>query len=277
MGVTRGDRVGLFMPNGPEFIEILFGILFTGAVAVPVNARFTARELGHVVRDADLKVLLASDAPGEPRTRADVIAEALGPDLATTWAVVAAGPALRPDQGSGGMMSQEAFGQLAEQCQRRDRGAPPAGGAARPGHHVLHLGHHGDAQGLLLSHEAQVRTGVTTRFRLGYGDGERVFAPCPMFHTASTQPMVATLHAVGTFVSMAHFEPGAGPRADRGRTGDAPVPGLPAAHAGHAQQPGLLPRAASPASARCSRWPRPRRCGPCSDGCRTAPWSTPTA
>jgi acyl-CoA synthetase (AMP-forming)/AMP-acid ligase II len=38
MGVTRGDRVGLFMPNGAEFIEILFGILFTGAVAVPVNA-----------------------------------------------------------------------------------------------------------------------------------------------------------------------------------------------------------------------------------------------
>jgi fatty-acyl-CoA synthase len=28
-----------------------------------------------------------------------------------------------------------------------------------------------------------------------------------MFHTASTQPMVATLHACGTFVSMAHFEP----------------------------------------------------------------------
>src|SRR5262249_59285523 len=33
MGVTRGDRVGLFMPNGAEFIEVLFGILFTGAVA----------------------------------------------------------------------------------------------------------------------------------------------------------------------------------------------------------------------------------------------------
>jgi hypothetical protein len=28
------------------------------------------------------------------------------------------------------------------------RGAPPSGGAARPGHDVLHLGHHGHAQGL---------------------------------------------------------------------------------------------------------------------------------
>jgi len=62
-------------------------------------------------------------------------------------------------------------------------------------------------KGCVLSHEAQVRTGVATRIRLGYADGERVFAPCPMFHTASTQPMVATLHAFGTFVSMARFDP----------------------------------------------------------------------
>jgi fatty-acyl-CoA synthase len=201
-GVTRGDRVGLFMPNGPEFIETMFGILFTGAVAVPVNARFTARELGHVVRDAGLKVLLAGDAPGEPRTRADVIAEALSPGLTT---VVAAGSALRP---TGPMLSQEAFGQLADGVPadeietRRQRVALrdlaimfyTSGTTAMP-------------KGCVLSHEALVRTGVTTRFRLGYADGDRVFAPCPMFHTASTQPMVATLHACGTFVSMAHFEP----------------------------------------------------------------------
>jgi hypothetical protein len=48
-----------------------------------------------------------------------------------------------------------------------------------------------------------VRTGVA-RIRLGCADGERVFAPCPMFRTASTQPMAATMHAFGTFVSMGH-------------------------------------------------------------------------
>jgi acyl-CoA synthetase (AMP-forming)/AMP-acid ligase II len=108
LGVTRGDHVGLFLPNGPEFIEAMFGIFFTGAVAVLVNARFTARELGYVVRDAGLKVLLAGDAPGEPRTRADVITEALSPDQTM---VVAAGTVLRP---AGAMLSQEAFGLLAD-------------------------------------------------------------------------------------------------------------------------------------------------------------------
>jgi fatty-acyl-CoA synthase len=207
LGVTRGDRVGLFMPNGPEFIEAMFGIMFTGAVAVLVNARFTARELGHVVRDACLKVLLAGDAPGEPRTRADVLLEALGPELAAVpgLAVAAGGPTLRP---VGPMLSHEAFGQLAEGVSADDIEERRQRVALRdPAIMFYTSGTTAMPKGCLLSHEAQVRTGVTTRFRLGYADGERVFAPCPMFHTASTQPMVAALHACGTFVSMAHFEP----------------------------------------------------------------------
>jgi acyl-CoA synthetase (AMP-forming)/AMP-acid ligase II len=201
------------MPNGPEFIESLFGILFTGAVAVPVNARFTARGLGHVARDADLRMLLASDAPGEPRTRVDVIAEALGPDLASTGlastdlastglastglaAVVALGLALRPDQGSGEMMSREAFIQLAEQVPADVVEASRRRVALRdPAIMFYTSGTTAMPKGCVLSHEAQARTGGTTRIRLGYADGERVFAPCPSFHTASTQPMAATMHA----------------------------------------------------------------------------------
>jgi fatty-acyl-CoA synthase len=202
LGVTRGDHVGLFLLNGPEFIEAMFGIFFTGAVAVLVNARFTARELGYVARDAGLKVLLAGDAPGEPRTRADVITEALSPDQTM---VVAAGTVLRP---AGAMLSQEAFGQLADGVPADEIEARRQGVALRdPAIMFYTSGTTAMPKGCVLSHEAQVRTGVATRFRLGYADGDRVFAPCPMFHTASTQPMVATLHACGTFVSMAHFEP----------------------------------------------------------------------
>jgi hypothetical protein len=48
-----------------------------------------------VVRDAGLKVLLAGDAPGEPRSRADVLADVLAEAQATDLAtVVAVGPGL---------------------------------------------------------------------------------------------------------------------------------------------------------------------------------------
>jgi fatty-acyl-CoA synthase len=222
-GVTRGDRVGLFMPNGADFIEILFGISFTGAIAVPVNARFTARELSHVLQDAGLAVLFAADAPGEPRSRADVIAEALGPfgsggRLGATGrprlnaaaapelaVVVAAGQTLRP---GAGMMAGAEFAEFAALVPARDAEAARRRVALRdPAIMFYTSGTTARPKGCVLSHEAQVRTGVSTAVRLGFADGERMFAPCPMFHTASSQPLVATLQVGGTFVTMAHFEP----------------------------------------------------------------------
>jgi fatty-acyl-CoA synthase len=221
-GVRRGDRVGLFMPNGAEFIEILFGIMFCGAVAVPINARFTSRELGHVLTDAGLSVLFAGDAPGEPRGRAEVLAAALGlvhyggplgvtglPRLVTDaapelGAVVAVG-ALRP---WAGVLSAAEFAGCAslvraDEADTRRRGV----GLRDPAIMFYTSGTTAMPKGCVLSHEAQVRTGVSTAARLGFADGERMFAPCPMFHTASTQPLVATLQVGGTFVTMAHFEP----------------------------------------------------------------------
>ncbi len=50
-GVAAGDRVGLFMDNAPDYIALLWGVWWAGAVAVPMNARLHGREaawiLGH--------------------------------------------------------------------------------------------------------------------------------------------------------------------------------------------------------------------------------------
>jgi fatty-acyl-CoA synthase len=222
MGLDRGDRVGLFMPNCPEFIEVLFGILFAGAVAVPVNARFKPRELRHCVRDAGLRVLFAADSPGEQHTRADVIEDALGPLEPATRpgttgllgvhcaaapdleAIVALAPGLSPRDG---FLTGTVFGELAEAVTAAEADKRRRQVALRDAAMMFYTsGTTAMPKGCVLSHEALVRTGVTTRQRLGYRDGERMFAPCPMFHTASTQPMVATLHAFGTFVTMGHFD-----------------------------------------------------------------------
>ena len=61
LGVGRRDHVGLLMPNCPEFVFSFFGIQLLGAVAVPINTRFRARELAFVAENADLVVLLTSD------------------------------------------------------------------------------------------------------------------------------------------------------------------------------------------------------------------------
>jgi acyl-CoA synthetase (AMP-forming)/AMP-acid ligase II len=58
-GVTKGNRVGILAPNGPEFVVAFLAITRIGAVAVPINTFFQAPEIGWVVRDADLHTVLA--------------------------------------------------------------------------------------------------------------------------------------------------------------------------------------------------------------------------
>ncbi len=56
-GVWPGDRVALFMANSPTYLELLYGIWFAGAVAVPINYKLHPREAAHIVDDAQARVV----------------------------------------------------------------------------------------------------------------------------------------------------------------------------------------------------------------------------
>jgi len=57
-GVTRGDRVLLYMQNSPQFVIGYYAILRADAMVVPVNAMNLAGELAHYIDDADAAVAL---------------------------------------------------------------------------------------------------------------------------------------------------------------------------------------------------------------------------
>ena len=57
-GVKPGDRVGLWLKNCPEFITALFGILQIGAVVVPINNFLKPGEVGFILQDAGIDVLV---------------------------------------------------------------------------------------------------------------------------------------------------------------------------------------------------------------------------
>jgi len=58
LGVKKGDRVGLFMPNTPQFVIAYFAILKLGAIVVAINPLYTPREIEHQVKDAGIEVML---------------------------------------------------------------------------------------------------------------------------------------------------------------------------------------------------------------------------
>ncbi|NLI61458.1 MAG: acyl--CoA ligase [Clostridiales bacterium] len=57
-GVKTGDKVAILMMNCLEWLPVYFGVLKTGALAVPLNFRFTSREIKKCLETAGVKILI---------------------------------------------------------------------------------------------------------------------------------------------------------------------------------------------------------------------------
>lgn len=57
LGVKKGDRVGIFMPNTPQFVMAYFGILKAGGVVVATNPLYTPTEIEYQVNDAGVEIM----------------------------------------------------------------------------------------------------------------------------------------------------------------------------------------------------------------------------
>jgi fatty-acyl-CoA synthase len=57
-GLRPGDRIGLYLRNGPEYLELAYGAFKARAVPVNINYRYLAGEVDHLLRDSDARVLV---------------------------------------------------------------------------------------------------------------------------------------------------------------------------------------------------------------------------
>jgi fatty-acyl-CoA synthase len=217
LGVRRADRVGLLLPNAIAYQELWFATMLLGAVAVPINSRFRSVELGHVVPDAGIRLLVVAD-PADAVAYGQRVIEALpelreadagggvrplqleaAPGLDHIVDLAEGGdPAFLPwsafvEAGSG--VAPAVVEERASRVALRDRAAIfyTSGTTSLP-------------KGCDLSHEALVRQGQETAVRMDVRDGDVMLNPLPMFHTGCTQPLYATIERVGTYCSMPTFD-----------------------------------------------------------------------
>jgi long-chain acyl-CoA synthetase len=61
LGVAKGDRVALIMPNSPPYVISYYACMRIGAVAVGNNPLYTGREMEHQLRDQDPKIVIVTD------------------------------------------------------------------------------------------------------------------------------------------------------------------------------------------------------------------------
>ena len=58
LGLEKGDRVAIMMPNVPQYPVAVAGVLRAGLVVVNVNPLYTPRELEHQLKDSGAKAIV---------------------------------------------------------------------------------------------------------------------------------------------------------------------------------------------------------------------------
>jgi acyl-CoA ligase (AMP-forming) (exosortase A-associated) len=61
LGVERLERVGVYLPKCFETVTTIFGTTLAGATFVPVNPLLKPEQVGHIMRDCNVRVLVTSD------------------------------------------------------------------------------------------------------------------------------------------------------------------------------------------------------------------------
>jgi len=219
LGVGRGDHVGLLMPNSPDFVFGFFGIQLLGAVAVPLNTRYRARELAYVVENADLVALLTSDIVDEQVDYVERLGETFedlpgSPDPEALS--LSAAPKLRAvvllgDKEPPGLLPRRRFDELGAGVGEDEVLAARARVRVRDVGLILFTsGTTANPKGCLLTHEAVVRVWTSVAHTLRITEDDRVWDALPMFHMSCLGPMIFSFDLGATLISTLHFDPGEG-------------------------------------------------------------------
>ena len=218
LGIEPGEHVGILMPNCPEFVELLFGIVLAGGVAVTVNARYKADELAYVVENADLRAVVTSSLASEYVDFAGLLQDAL-PGLADAAdpraLALDRAPLLRFVSRIGretpsGFLPYAAFGAAAAGRTRADvELRRRAVRSTDPGIMMYTSGTTSNPKGCPLAHGKLLRTGAAmNRERYFLNADDRFWAPLPMFHMAAILPLVGCFDAGCALLSMNRVDAG---------------------------------------------------------------------
>jgi fatty-acyl-CoA synthase len=214
-GVSPGARVGVFLPNCLEYIELVFAASLIGAQLVPINARFKRNELAYVIAQSAVTVVFTTsdaadhvDFPGLvldalPGLREADSGEALQLEQAPSLrrvVIIGATPrapmmALSDFLASGAAVTESAV-QIAERgCDSDDVAVVlyTSGTAAAP-------------KGCELTHHALISAWCAFAEAIDLAADTPLWAPCPMFHVGGIGPLTSTVAVGAKFISASRYD-----------------------------------------------------------------------
>jgi long-chain acyl-CoA synthetase len=183
-GVRPGDRIGIMLPNVPDFAVVYYGILRAGGVVVPMNVLLKQREVAYYLDDSGARILFAWSAFAEPATAGAAEAGA---------ECVVLGP-----------------GELDRLLGDRE---PVQGAAERERDNTAVIlytsGTTGKPKGAELTHANLARNVEVVRGLFGIDERSVVLGALPLFHSfGQTCGLNASVAAGATLTMLPRFEPG---------------------------------------------------------------------
>lgn len=168
-GVQRGERVAIYLEKRVENVAAMFGAAAIGAVFVPVNPQLKATQVGYILADCNVRVLLTSP---ERLAQLEELAGTL-PDLHTVYLTGAALPAASKLPLRSWQEAQQATTAEGELARRRAIDADMAA--------ILYTsGSTGKPKGVVLSHRNMVAGARSVAGYLENGPGDRILSVLPL-------------------------------------------------------------------------------------------------
>ena len=215
LGVRPGDRVGVLMANYLEFVPVKFAVARAGAVAIPFNYLYRQDELGYVLRQSRCSVLVAMTGFGGLDYPAMLDAIAPGwtagptaelPDLRGVVLLDTSGAPARP-----GVLEVAGLAELGD----RNPGLAAAGLAEAgtvtpdsPGDILYTSGTTGLPKGVVVTHDAVLRTSYASALTRAYADGRRILFSLPCYHMFGyVEGLLSVMFVGGAVIPRTAFSP----------------------------------------------------------------------
>ena len=169
-GVDKGDRVGIWAPNCPEWVALQYGSALIGAILVNINPAYRTSELEYALRQSGIKLLVSATSyrTSDYRSMVEEVRSGL-PGLEQVVYI-----------GDGSWNSFEAAGEQVSESRLTEAESNLA--FDEPINIQYTSGTTGFPKGATLSHHNILNNGFFVAELLGYTEADRVCLPVPFYH-----------------------------------------------------------------------------------------------
>jgi fatty-acyl-CoA synthase len=204
LGVRPGDRVAMIMANYPQFVTVKFAIARVGAIAVPLNFLYRQDELRYVLADSACRVVVTMTGFRglDYQSMLDGIMPGWDSSTPNTpWTVVL----LDTDgQARPGCLTVAGLAALGDE----NRGA--SAGLVVDSHEASDMlytsGTTGSPKGVLVTHDAVLRTAYASALTRAYEDGRRILFSLPCYHMFGyIEGLLSIMFAGGAIIPQTTF------------------------------------------------------------------------